>query len=217
MPRRRASAAPLSRERIVTTALELLDEHGLAALSLRQVARRLGVHVTSLYNHVDSKQALLDAMVDHALSGIAPPPADQPWDRRLVALARGLYDTLAAHPPLVGILASEEGRPSAGAVVAGMEAGIAALTEAGLGPAERVSAYRGLIATVLGLVMTHTRGSLVSLDEADQAWLAEGPTDWGDRSPELSDLAPQFLITRPEDDLDFVLETFVLGIRSRGG
>ena len=55
---------PLDRDRVVAEAMALADEAGLAALSMRALAGRLGVEAMSLYHHVPGKEALLDAMVD---------------------------------------------------------------------------------------------------------------------------------------------------------
>ena len=55
---------PLSRDRVVAEAMAPADEEGLAALSMRALAGRLGVEAMSLYHHVAGKEDLLDAMVD---------------------------------------------------------------------------------------------------------------------------------------------------------
>ena len=58
----------LSRENIVAVAIEMADEEGLASVTLRGIAARLAVHVTSLYNHVPTKEAVLDEMVKALLA-----------------------------------------------------------------------------------------------------------------------------------------------------
>ncbi|VTU31176.1 TetR/AcrR family transcriptional regulator [Variovorax sp. PBL-E5] len=86
---RRAAALPLSPERIVQAALDEVEADGLAALSMRKVGQRLGREAMSLYHHFPSKQHLLDAMVDHALRSIEPPPPGlSPIDR----VRRSIYD-----------------------------------------------------------------------------------------------------------------------------
>jgi AcrR family transcriptional regulator len=79
---RRGSAQPLTRERIVEAALELIDADGLAGFSTRKLGERLGVEAMSIYHHFPSKQHLLDALVDHAVSTIAEHPGLDP-ERRL--------------------------------------------------------------------------------------------------------------------------------------
>lgn len=58
----------LNRDRIVEAALELIDSEGLAAMSARQLAARLGCKAMSLYNHIASMDDLLDGIVDRLLA-----------------------------------------------------------------------------------------------------------------------------------------------------
>lgn len=76
--RRKAATQPLSRERIVAAALEVVDRDGLEALSMRRLGARLGREAMSLYHFFPSKQHLLDALVDAAIGSIEFPPEDLP-------------------------------------------------------------------------------------------------------------------------------------------
>ena len=73
--------APLNRALIAETALSLIDERGLDQLSMRKLGAELGVEAMSLYNHVDNKDDLLDAVADrlyeHILDAYTEP--DGPW------------------------------------------------------------------------------------------------------------------------------------------
>lgn len=60
----------LSRERIVTTALALIDAEGLPALSTRRLAAELGVSGPSLYNHFTTKDEILDAVADTVIAHV---------------------------------------------------------------------------------------------------------------------------------------------------
>src|SRR5438105_24267 len=60
----------LTRERIVDAALKLIADEGLARFSTRRLGERLGVEAMSIYHHFPSKQHLLDALVDHAVSTV---------------------------------------------------------------------------------------------------------------------------------------------------
>jgi AcrR family transcriptional regulator len=99
-PTRRADPdrGRLSRERIVTAAVRLADAGGLAALSMRELARHLGFEVMSLYNHVASRDALEALMVDAVAAEI--PPADIELDpiAAIRAQAVATHDVLVAHP-----------------------------------------------------------------------------------------------------------------------
>jgi len=73
---------PLSRERIVATAMALVEEHGLAALTFRRLGEALGCEAMSVYHYFPSKRHLLDALVEETLAGIGEAPADlEPVDR----------------------------------------------------------------------------------------------------------------------------------------
>ena len=58
---------PLTRERILRTAVAMADQDGLDAVTLRRIAAELGVHVTSLYNHVPTRDAVTDGIVETLL------------------------------------------------------------------------------------------------------------------------------------------------------
>ena len=62
---------PLSRERVLSTAVALADAHGTEALTMRRLAEELGVEAMSLYHHVPNKEALLDGVVDLVFAEIA--------------------------------------------------------------------------------------------------------------------------------------------------
>jgi AcrR family transcriptional regulator len=91
----------LSRERIVDTALALLDESGYDALSMRRVAEALGTGAASLYAHVSGKEDLLDQMLDR-LSGtvVIPDPDPERWQDQVKAAVTDIYRAYRAHPGL---------------------------------------------------------------------------------------------------------------------
>jgi AcrR family transcriptional regulator len=89
---------PLSKERVLATAVALADEGGVDALSMRKIAQALGVVPMALYKHVRNKDELLDGMVDAIVGRIDPPAADADWKttiRRRILSAR---QVLLRHP-----------------------------------------------------------------------------------------------------------------------
>src|SRR5918998_4367880 len=95
---------PLSRRRILETAVRYVDREGLEALSMRKLGSELGVEAMSLYNHVPNKSALLDGMVEVLLGELEVSSEDEEWERR----GRGGYPAFprvaAEHPHLVFLL-----------------------------------------------------------------------------------------------------------------
>src|SRR6476469_9237730 len=88
----------LSREQVVTTAVDLLRRYGLADLSMRRLARELGVAPGALYWHVANKQELLVQVADVRLAEIPAPPPDQPPAEALVGGAVAVRDALVQVP-----------------------------------------------------------------------------------------------------------------------
>ena len=89
---------PLSRERILQTALRLADEEGLEAISMRKVAQELGVKAMSLYNHVANKDDIIDGIVDWVVSDIELPRCDLDWKTAMRRRALSAHEVLLKHP-----------------------------------------------------------------------------------------------------------------------
>ncbi len=109
-----ADRLPLSRDRIITEAVDLVDRHGLDSLSMRKLGAALGVEAMSLYNHVENKDDVLDGMLELVMCQIRIPGPDAPWDDRLRALANEIRRAGLEHPgvlPLFGTrpIATAEG------------------------------------------------------------------------------------------------------------
>lgn len=96
----------LTRERVLTAAVTLADERGLAALSMRTLGEALGVHPMSLYNHVPDKDAILDGIVDRVVAEIELPSAEAPWRAAMRARAFSAHVVLLRHPWACGLLMS---------------------------------------------------------------------------------------------------------------
>ena len=209
----------LSREVIIEAAAEVLASSGLAGLTMRRVADSLGVEAMSLYNHVRDKRDLLDGLATRALAKIAVPDPRLTWPERLRLLALDFYAILADSPWLVMALTAEQIEPRDPAILAAMAAALAIFEEAGLTPAQRVSAFRGFLALCLGMVLTHTIGLRMSLGQAEAEFAATDIDRWAvDVPPPMAALAPQFLLTRPADDLQFMLDAYIraLELQSAG-
>jgi len=85
---------PLSRERILRTAVALADRGGVESASMRKIAQELGVVPMALYKHMSGKDELLDGMVDVVVGEIDPPVPDVDWKtavrRRILSARRAL-------------------------------------------------------------------------------------------------------------------------------
>ncbi|GAA2804794.1 TetR/AcrR family transcriptional regulator [Streptomyces showdoensis] len=93
----------LDRERITTTALELVDEQG--DFSVPQIARRLGVQTASVYHHVDGRDGIVELLRERVCAAIDDAALDlEPWDEAMGAWARSYRAAFAAHPRAIPTL-----------------------------------------------------------------------------------------------------------------
>lgn len=107
-----AERGALTREQVVRAALELLDEVGLAGLSMRGLADRLGVKAASLYWHLRDKEQLLD-LLSEAIFDEVPEPGDGPWRPALDTFAHGYRRVLLAHRDAARMVAGLRRSPAA--------------------------------------------------------------------------------------------------------
>ncbi|MEU5671485.1 TetR/AcrR family transcriptional regulator C-terminal domain-containing protein [Micromonospora sp. NPDC047753] len=102
---------PLSREKIAATAIGLADAHGLDGLSLRKIAKELGVGPMRLYDYVINKSELLDLMVDVVYARIAEVGRRSGWRDTVLAIAHATRAAALDHEWFADVLG---GRPHLG-------------------------------------------------------------------------------------------------------
>lgn len=112
--------AALSRSRVVRAAMELVDELGLEALSMRALAAKLGVVPMALYKHVQNREDLVTAMVDEVIMQYAEPPEHLDWRERVKFRVMTAHECVRRHPWLEAALTSRSRRTEA--VLAHMDA-----------------------------------------------------------------------------------------------
>ena len=105
--RRRPPRETLSREQVVRAAIELLDSEGLNGLSMRKLAERLSAGATSIYWHVETKDDLLEYVIDEIYGEVDVPDADLAgWRSGAILLAHSLRATILRHPWLPEAISS---------------------------------------------------------------------------------------------------------------
>ncbi|MFE7190633.1 GntR family transcriptional regulator [Kitasatospora sp. NPDC057541] len=168
------TSVEFSRDRLIHAALEIADAEGLAALSMRAVAARLGVSAMSVYRYVTSKDELVLLAADAAF-GEAGYPADPPtgWRPRLELGARTLWTLFRRHPWLAHL--SPLTRPLLlPNLLTHAEWALAALDGHGLSPTAALDIHV--------LLYSHVEGIAVNLERETQARATTGLTDdqWTD-------------------------------------
>jgi TetR/AcrR family transcriptional regulator, tetracycline repressor protein len=181
----------LAADEIVRCAVEIFQTEGLAAVSMRTVAARLGVSPVPVYKRVGNKEALLDAMADYLLTDVVPPfRPGQDWREFALEWATSLRDRLSSTPEAWVLIG---GRRSA--YVEASKPLVEALETAGFAEDAAVQACRLLIWAVAGFVVVETRRSDAS--PANQTPARPGSNPHGisvKEADELFGLHLQFLV-----------------------
>lgn len=145
--------APLSADRIVAVALELIDAEGLDQLSIRRLGDALGVQGMAVYRHVASKDEILDGVRRLLVAQFAERLAERSpfldWRTHLLAFAECYRAVARVHPRAFPLLATGAEKAWAyGRDIAG--AALASLLDAGFDEATAIGAERTIIRYVIG-------------------------------------------------------------------
>jgi len=163
--RRSRPGRGLSLDRIVTVTLELMDEQGIGAATMRGVASRLGVRSMSLYRYVQDRDELFDAVVERIVNELADDPEVHlrpvdGWRPYLAGMARGVRRYARAHPHAFPLVAT---RPPAAPWVnpplrslRWVEAMLTGLAREGFSDEQVLFTYRTFNSFLLGYLLLET-------------------------------------------------------------
>jgi AcrR family transcriptional regulator len=156
---------PLSRERIVTAAVELLDAQGVGGLTMRRLADHTGAGVMSLYWHVDNKEDVLALALDCVLD-YRPPDMAEPldWRGEVLQLLEDWRAVMLRHPWSASLLPRQVlGRNT----LARLERLSMTLSKAGVAEADLNAAIWSFWNYVMGATITRSSFDLSAKDRAD--------------------------------------------------
>ena len=131
--------------------LEVIDEGGASAVSMRAVGRVLGVDAKSLYNHVDGKDDLLDAVTEYVLGTIRLPARTGDPETDLKGIARAFRERTLDHPEAAALVLTRQlGSVQA---LAPPEQVLEILHELGVPPTDAVHMLRAMLALLMGVLL----------------------------------------------------------------
>jgi AcrR family transcriptional regulator len=111
-PQAAAPRTPLSKERVLRAAIQLADAEGIEALSMRRLAKELGVEAMSLYNHVANKGEILAGIIDLVAGEFDLPSDESDWKVAMRRNAISSRDVLLAHRWATSIWMTQGGGPA---------------------------------------------------------------------------------------------------------
>ncbi|MFD1507018.1 TetR family transcriptional regulator [Georgenia yuyongxinii] len=162
---------PLSRERVLAAALELVDAEGVDALTMRRLARELGCNAMALYRYAASRGALLDGVVEAVMLDLVIPPDGADWEAQLRRTAHQFRDLALAHPYVVPLLVTRPLSTPLGlrplGTVRPLEMLLTLLIDAGFSPEDALHVYRAYFGFLYGHVLTELQELVASPEESD--------------------------------------------------
>jgi TetR/AcrR family tetracycline transcriptional repressor len=210
--RRSGPDEPLTRGGIVEAALAIVDEKGLAALSMRRLATALGVDPMAFYNHLPNKAALYDAIVEAIVVDIEVPATalSLPLCDFFLLAGRAFRESLLRHPQAVSLLAT---RPLATPIgMRAIDAMLGVFIRTGFTPAEGLAAIDNFSAFVIACAQREAQAADESGSEPhrnlEQMKEALTPPDF----PNLGRAMAEGELMDFQSEFEFGLEAFARGL-----
>lgn len=205
---------PLSRDRVLRTALDLADESGAEAVTMRRLGEELGYEAMSLYRHVANKQDLLDGMLDLVLAEWRLPDGGGDWAAAIRTCARSVHDALRRHPWAARLLMTgSHVRP---ARLRYMEGLLGRLREAGFDSDTTYHVYHLLDGHIFGFSLWEIAYTSIPLDAEALSRLMQ-TIPW-DEYPHLAEHRDQHMTEGPHGEVsafDVGLDLILDGLQKR--
>ncbi|SED07085.1 regulatory protein, tetR family [Amycolatopsis tolypomycina] len=199
-------------DRILATALQLVDEEGAEALSMRSLAQRLESGTATLYRHFGNRATLVTQVIDRVFGEIeldSRALAELSWDEACQAVARAMFDTLGRHRKVAPLLIEQT--PTGPNAMALRERCLAVLLDGGLPPSVAARAYATLARYVLGFAIQLAGAGDGAEQERASARFHELPEGEFPATRAVADSLPVPLA----DEFAFGLDLIVAGLRQR--
>ena len=212
-PRRRTRVVrpPLDRRQIATAGLQIVDEEGADALSLRRLAEELGVAPMSIYWHVKDKAELLEVIGHQVFAEIEIPPARGDWRDQLRDVHRAMLAGVLRHPNTTDILIGRARYGPGGLAL--FERILSILLEAGFSPESAFDAYTSLYLFTLGF--TATAGRSPAFREIQRQGVLYMGTLPEDQYPSIRTVVPVIGRRSLDEQFELCLDVVIEGIGAR--
>lgn len=159
----------LSRELVLSTALELVDAEGLDALTMRRLGQELGRDPMSLYRYASNRAALLDGVTELVLQELTIFPDRPDWQAQLRQIAHDLRLLALRHPNVVPLLVTRPLSTPLGLRPLGtlrpLEQILSLLIDAGFAPTDALHVYRAYYGFLYGHILNELQEYIVDPDE----------------------------------------------------
>lgn len=209
---------PLTRERVIATALHMVDTEGADALTMRGLARELGCTAMALYRYAESRDALLDCLVESVMAElVGAPSSSDDWTAALRQMAYDFRELALEHPRMVPLLVTRPLATPLGLRPLGtlrpLETLLGLLIDAGFAPGDALHVYRAFFGFLYGHVLTELQEVVAEPDETD-ALLRLGLHRLPAKEfPHVRDVAEELATYDGAAELDQGLDMLITGLK----
>ncbi|WP_423181228.1 TetR/AcrR family transcriptional regulator C-terminal domain-containing protein [Arthrobacter sp. NyZ413] len=206
----------LNRSMVLGAALDLVDEHGLEALTMRRLGQALGRDPMSVYRHAANRKELLAGVAELVLEEVEVFEDDTHWQAQLRRMAHEMRRVCLRHPNVVPLLVTGPLSTPLGLRPAGtlrpLEQILKILIRAGFAPGDALHVYRAFYGFLYGHILNELQELIADPDE-NEALLRLGLHRLPLREfPHLRRLAPELLDYDGEQELDQGLDILLAGL-----
>jgi len=201
----------LSRDRVVAAAVTYADEHGIDDMSMRKLGAELGVEAMSLYNHVEDKADLYDAMIDYVFNTIELPDPELDWRDQTRSIGQNAITQFSRHSWVVFLL-MQRGNTSPGSLRF-MDRVVGVLLQAGFSETDTHHAWQMLASHTMGYAFQSATAPGAADNEMRGAQMAQLSVAF----PNVARIAPNLLNCAYDREYMFGLEIIIDGLESRLG
>jgi AcrR family transcriptional regulator len=205
---------PLTHERVISTALRIMDEEGLDSVTMRRIGRELGVEAMSLYNHVEDKDDILTGICEHVLAQFRVPDVPD-WGEAARLGAREYRRLLREHPTVITLMTGQKGAFTNPESLRGYEYALEVFHRAGLTGEDAVKAFHAFGGYILGFVTMELGLMLGGEDEHEQGHADMARLAGMANLPRLREALPHFLECDDDEQFEFGLDLLIEGLRAR--
>lgn len=179
---------PLTPERVIEGGIELADQIGMEAFTIRKLAEAIDVKPMTIYHHISNKDAIIDGMVNQVFREIDLPPTDLDWRSAIQVRSKSMRSVLAAHPWAAPLMDS---RTPGEDTLRHHNAFLGCFRNAGFSLKVTAHAYAAIDSFLYGFALQEA--TLPTVDEADQETDMAGAA-LGDSFPHLMEFATEHVM-----------------------
>lgn len=209
--KKRGRPSRIDLDTIVGIARRILQDEGVAALSMRRVAKEVGTTPMALYHHVRDKDELLMLTLSGTADSVPRPELPDDPRERLLAVAVHMHGALARMPWVVEVLGLGDLTDKSALWM--VEEIIGCCTACGLTPSQAVAAYRTIWHCVYGDLVFHQAMARRAQEPDRRRYFPDMLTDAdAEELPHLTALADSWLELTAEYDVSTQLAAVIDGL-----